>query len=67
MPRHEQVQKKPSTDTTRDGDVVVEELQSAPAPEALKKDLDALLDEVDSVLESNAEEFVAGFVQKGGQ
>ncbi|MBD4679575.1 ubiquitin-like protein Pup, partial [Xanthomonas citri pv. citri] len=25
------------------------------------------LDEIDSVLESNAEEFVKGFVQKGGQ
>jgi len=29
--------------------------------------LDSLLDEIDSVLESNAEEFVKGFVQKGGQ
>ncbi len=28
---------------------------------------DDLLDEIDSVLESNAEEFVRGFVQKGGQ
>ncbi|KNC19528.1 hypothetical protein AC792_06005 [Arthrobacter sp. RIT-PI-e] len=26
-----------------------------------------LLDEIDGVLESNAEEFVRGFVQKGGQ
>ncbi|MEW1980066.1 ubiquitin-like protein Pup [Citricoccus sp. NPDC079358] len=30
-------------------------------------DLDSLLDEIDSVLETNAEEFVKGFVQKGGQ
>jgi prokaryotic ubiquitin-like protein Pup len=30
-------------------------------------DLDSLLDDIDSVLESNAEEFVKGFVQKGGQ
>ena len=29
--------------------------------------LDAILDEIDDVLESNAEEFVKGFVQKGGQ
>lgn len=28
---------------------------------------DALLDEIDSVLETNAEEFVRGFVQKGGE
>lgn len=29
--------------------------------------LDALLDEIDSVLETNAAAFVQGFVQKGGQ
>ena len=29
--------------------------------------IDSVLDEIDSVLESNAEEFVSGFVQKGGQ
>ncbi|GAB3246226.1 ubiquitin-like protein Pup [Arthrobacter pigmenti] len=28
---------------------------------------DDLLDEIDGVLETNAEEFVRGFVQKGGQ
>ncbi|MBK0330059.1 ubiquitin-like protein Pup [Brachybacterium halotolerans subsp. kimchii] len=28
---------------------------------------DDLLDEIDSVLESNSEEFVRSFVQKGGQ
>ena len=30
-------------------------------------DVDALLDEIDEVLESNSEEFVRGFVQKGGE
>lgn len=30
-------------------------------------DVSDLLDEIDSVLEENAEEFVKGFVQKGGQ
>ncbi|WP_435198564.1 ubiquitin-like protein Pup [Janibacter sp. GS2] len=29
--------------------------------------VDSVLDEIDGVLESNAEEFVKGFVQKGGQ
>jgi ubiquitin-like protein Pup len=33
----------------------------------LKADLDALLDEVDGLLEENAEEFVKGYVQKGGE
>ncbi len=30
-------------------------------------DLDSLLDEIDGVLETNAEEFVRSFIQKGGQ
>ena len=29
--------------------------------------LDELLDQIDTVLETNAESFVQGFVQKGGQ
>ena len=41
----------------------------APAPAAQSQDteVDALLEEIDEVLESNAEQFVRGFVQKGGQ
>jgi len=35
--------------------------------EKLKEDIDGLLDEIDSVLEDNAEEFVRNYVQKGGQ
>jgi ubiquitin-like protein Pup len=33
----------------------------------LKADLDDLLDEIDEVLEENAEEFVRNYVQKGGE
>ena len=33
----------------------------------LLDDVDGLLDEIDAVLEDNAEEFVRGYVQKGGQ
>ena len=33
----------------------------------LKEDMDRLLDEIDSVLEENAEEFIKNYVQKGGQ
>ena len=32
-----------------------------------EKPLDDLLDEIDSVLEDNAEEFVRNYVQKGGE
>jgi prokaryotic ubiquitin-like protein Pup len=40
---------------------------AAPQSQAKDDDVDAILDEIDEVLESNAEEFVKGFVQKGGQ
>lgn len=33
----------------------------------LKEDLDRLLDEIDEVLEENAEEFVQSYVQRGGE
>jgi len=35
--------------------------------EELKAELDDLLDEIDEVLEDNAEEFVKSYVQKGGE
>ena len=48
-----------------------EEIAEAPAKseagEKIKAELDDLLDEIDDVLETNAEEFVRSYVQKGGQ
>lgn len=52
-----------------------EEVEEAPPtdPEAaehqqkLTEDVESMLDEIDDVLEENAEEFVRGYVQKGGQ
>ncbi|MGI5121526.1 ubiquitin-like protein Pup [Marinactinospora thermotolerans] len=35
--------------------------------EKLSEDVDDILDEIDEVLESNSEDFVRQFVQKGGQ
>jgi ubiquitin-like protein Pup len=35
--------------------------------EKLTEDVDAILDEIDDVLETNAEDFVRSFVQKGGE
>jgi prokaryotic ubiquitin-like protein Pup len=47
------------------------EIEEAPAPsekgEKIKAELDDLLDEIDGVLETNAEEFVRSYVQKGGE
>ncbi|HVX18008.1 MAG TPA: ubiquitin-like protein Pup [Acidimicrobiales bacterium] len=48
-----------------------ETVEEAPARseqgEKLKAEMDDLLDEIDDVLETNAEEFVKSYVQKGGQ
>ena len=57
---------------TRQGDEVDE---AVPAPESdvqerhekLSDDVDSLLDEIDDVLEENAEEFVKSYIQKGGE
>ena len=68
MAEHEQ-KKKGSTTRSTETEVEVEE----PAPatsergEKIKAELDDLLDEIDEVLEDNAEEFVRNYVQKGGQ
>lgn len=35
--------------------------------EQLRSDTDEILDEIDGVLEANAEEFVSQYIQKGGQ
>ena len=40
---------------------------AAERKEKLDDDVDAILDEIAEVLESNAEDFVRSFVQKGGQ
>ncbi|HTR71648.1 MAG TPA: ubiquitin-like protein Pup [Mycobacteriales bacterium] len=46
-------------------DVVESDVQER--QEALTEDVDDLLDEIDSVLEANAEEFVRSYIQKGGE
>jgi ubiquitin-like protein Pup len=47
-----------------------EEIEDIELPDSQKdslEDIDGLLDEIDSVLEENAEEFVRNYVQKGGE
>ena len=69
MAEQEQIRKSPARDSTRTED----ETATEPAPptsergEKIKAELDDLLDEIDEVLEDNAEEFVRNYVQKGGQ
>lgn len=44
-----------------------QQTQEVNAKEVSYEGLDSILDEIDNVLETNAEEFVSSFVQKGGQ
>jgi ubiquitin-like protein Pup len=71
MAEQEQIRKSPARDTSKtetDDELAAEQ---APATsergEKIKAELDDLLDEIDEVLEDNAEEFVRNYVQKGGQ
>lgn len=41
--------------------------EGAERREQMSSDVDDILDEIDGVLESNAEEFVRSYVQKGGE
>ena len=59
--------KKRQTTTQRTDEVVEEAPATTDKGEKLKAELDDLLDEIDEVLEDNAEEFVRNYVQKGGQ
>ena len=54
--------------TSPSEDEQVEEIPaSTETGEKLKADMDDLLDEIDEVLETNAEDFVKSYIQKDGQ
>jgi ubiquitin-like protein Pup len=64
MTEQERIQKQRTERTSKTSeDVSVD----ATKGDQLKADLDDLLDEIDEVLEENAEEFVRNYVQKGGE
>jgi ubiquitin-like protein Pup len=54
-----------ATDEAAEQDAAVAEVAERHA--TLGDEIDDLLDEIDDVLESNAVDFVASFVQKGGE
>ncbi len=64
MAEREQI-KKPSP--RRDAAKAEQAPAKSESGEKLKADLDDLLDEIDDVLETNAEDFVKSYIQKGGQ
>lgn len=64
MSEQERIQKQRTDRTTEQASEVNVDVTKG---DQLKADLDDLLDEIDEVLEENAEEFVRNYVQKGGQ
>jgi len=64
MSEQEQVRKQR---TERKAEPVDETQVDATKGNQIKADLDDLLDEIDEVLEDNAEEFVRNYIQKGGE
>ncbi|HEV7203667.1 MAG TPA: ubiquitin-like protein Pup [Jatrophihabitans sp.] len=68
MPTHDSGQNRPQRNQDTEVDEAVESSTDvAERHEKLTEDVDAILDEIDDVLETNAEDFVRAFVQKGGE
>jgi ubiquitin-like protein Pup len=65
MPEREQ--KKKQAPSRAEEEVVEDVPTGSEQGEKIKAELDDLLDEIDEVLESNAEDFVKSYVQKGGE
>ena len=65
MAQEQKQPRKSSQEETATEEVV--ETDVAERKEALDSDVDDLLDEIDDVLETNAEDFVKSFIQKGGE
>jgi ubiquitin-like protein Pup len=60
-------QKATRTREETDDDVASVDAEVAERHKEVTEDFDSILDEIDEVLESNSEDFVRQFVQKGGQ
>jgi ubiquitin-like protein Pup len=60
-------EQKRKTAPSRQEEEVEETPTTSESGEKIKAELDDLLDEIDEVLETNAEDFVKSYVQKGGE
>ena len=65
MAQEQKQPRKSSQEETATEEVV--ESDVAERKEMIDEDVDAILDEIDEVLETNADDFVKSFIQKGGQ
>jgi len=64
VPEREQIKRSAPARTE---EVEVEDLAPSESGSKIKAELDDLLDEIDEVLETNAEDFVKSYIQKGGE
>lgn len=60
-------EQKKKTAPAREEEVVDDVPAASESGEKIKAELDDLLDEIDDVLEQNAEDFVKSYIQKGGE
>jgi ubiquitin-like protein Pup len=67
MPEQERKQVQKKGGGADDGDADAGQVSATSRAADLKEEMDDILDEIDSVLEENAEEFVKSYVQKGGE
>ena len=67
MPQEQEQKKVQRKGGGDESDADAGQVQSSSKAAELKEEMDDILDEIDSVLEENAEEFVRGYVQKGGE
>ncbi len=65
MAQEQKQPKKTSQDEAHRG--AEDTAEAAERKAQLDEDIDAILDEIDEVLETNAEDFVKSFIQKGGE
>jgi prokaryotic ubiquitin-like protein Pup len=67
MPEQEQKRIQKKGGDGGDAEADAGQVSSTSKASELKEEMDDILDEIDSVLEENAEEFVKSYVQKGGE
>jgi prokaryotic ubiquitin-like protein Pup len=67
MAEQKRKETRPTKPSEGGGDGAVGSPELAKKGKKIKEDIDKLLDEIDDILEENAEEFVKSYVQRGGE
>jgi prokaryotic ubiquitin-like protein Pup len=67
MAEQKRKETRPTKPAEGGGDGAAASPELAKKGKKIKEDIDKLLDEIDDILEENAEEFVKSYVQRGGQ